>query len=205
MAVVVTVRHQVAVAGRVADAQTSQPLAGALVLITTGPVAWMDQLARLAAVYGAAWATLSKRPDWRETAEDGHFHFLDLPDGTCQMTASMPGAGRRYGSAQVQAAVARDANGNITMAAADLTLPPTTIIGRITDPSAAPVKMAAVRVKGSGETTYSDAQGHYRLTEIETGTRTLQVSAQGFQLAAQTVVLASPGTTQTVNFSLVAA
>ena len=203
MVLVVTVRHQVAIAGRITDAQTGTPITGAHVQITTGPAAWTDALASLAAVHGAAWATLQERPDRRWTSVDGHYHFLDVPNGTYQLTASLPGSGSRYSTAQVQASVARDGTGKIAMATADVALPTTMITGRITGPGLTPVAMATARLKGSGETTYSDSQGRYRLSAIEAGTRAVQISAQGFQPAVNQAVLGQPGASQNLDFTLV--
>ena len=203
MVLVVTVRHQVAIAGRITDAQTGTPIAGANVQIATGPAAWTDALAKLAAVHGAAWATLQERPDRRRTSADGHFHFLDLPNGAYQLTASLPLSGSRYGTTQVQASVARDETGKIAMATADVALPTTMITGRITGPGLTPVAMATARLKGSGESTYSDSQGRYRLSAIEAGTRAVQISAQGFQPAVNQAVLGQPGASQNLDFTLV--
>lgn len=174
------VRHQVAIVGRVTDAQTGGSIAGALVTITNAP-----------------------SPQKTLTAADGHFHFLDLPDGQYTLTTTLPGAGSCYGTAQVTVVVARDAQGNIKMASADMALPSTTVKGQITGQSNAPVVMAQVRVKGSGEQTFSDAHGRYLLNALETGSRTVLVTAQGYQSASQTVQITQPGSVQTLNFALV--
>jgi Carboxypeptidase regulatory-like domain len=181
------VRHQVAIAGRVTDARMGRAIGGALVMITTAPPAF------------------SGRDDRTRTAADGHFHFLDLPDGQYALTASLPGSGRRYGTASAQATVSRDSQGKITMATATIGLPSTTLTGRVTGQNAAPVAMAEVRVQGSGERAFSDGQGDYRLAGLETGNRTVQVSAQGYQVLSRTVLLSQAGTVQTLNLSLVPA
>ena len=91
-----------------------------------------------------------ERPDRTRTAVDGHFHFLDLPDGMYTCTATLPGAGSRYGTVQAGATVLRDAAGNLPMATANLALPPTTLKGQIADQDTAdPVFMAEVRVSGA--------------------------------------------------------
>ncbi len=179
MATLEHIRHQVAIAGRVADAQTGASLAGALVTLANAP---------------------SQPPTL--TAPDGRFHFLDLPDGTYTVAASLPGSGTRYGAAQATVTVARDAQGNIKLAAADIALPSTTVKGQITGQGNAPVMMAQVRVKGSGETSFSDAQGNYVLTAVEAGNRTIVVTAQGYQAATQTVQITQPGSVQTLNAAL---
>ena len=148
--------------------------------------------------------TLVERPDRTLTVEDGHFHFLDLPDGQYTLEASLPGSGTRFGTAQAQATVER-AQGKIAMAAADIALPPTTLKGRITSQNQnKPVFMAQVRVKGSGESAFTDSNGCYLLAGLEAGNRTLLVSATGYQpLAPQTVQLSAAGAVQTKDIILV--
>lgn len=203
MTTTVTVRHQVAIAGRVTDGQTGRGLAGALVRITAAPAGFMAWLDNYALQYGAAWAARIERPDQTATAADGHFHFMDLPDGQYTLAVSLPNAGSRYGAVHAQATVGPSQQGKIIMAVADLALPPTTLRGRVSGPNAANVVMAQVRVNGSGERTYSNGQGQYLLAGLEVGHRTISVTAQGFQPATQTVTLSPAGSERTLNFSLV--
>jgi hypothetical protein len=197
------IQHAVAISGRVIDAQTNKAIARARVKITVGPTEFMNALALQATAYGRRWNGLQERPDRKHTAADGHFHFLDLPNGTYTMTATLPGAGSRYGSAQITPAVSRDSLGNLIMTTADIQLPSTTLSGQVTDQSSDdPVFMARVRISGSNETTYSDDQGDYRFTGLETGSREVQVSAQGYQSASQTVNLATAGAVVTLNIAL---
>lgn len=203
MAVWEEIRHQVAIAGRVTEGQTGRAVPGAQVAITSAPAAFTDWLALRALAHGDRWATLRKRPDRTYTAVNGHFHFLDLPAGQYTLTVALAGAGRRYGTTQTTVTVAYDNTGKVTMAVANLTLPPTTVTGRISNQAdGVGVPLAAVRVGGSGEQTTSDLQGNYRLTALETGQRTLVVTAQGFQPATQTVTLTQAGVVQTVNLAL---
>jgi Carboxypeptidase regulatory-like domain len=197
------VRHQVAIAGRVTDAQTGRAIGGARVGITVAPAAFTDWLAIREIQYGAHWAAMVERPDQTRTAADGHFHFLDLPDGQYTLTASLPWSGGRYSTAGRQAMVSRDAQGTITMAAANIALPPTTLKGEITDQDGDRVALVEVRVQGSGERTFSDAQGRYVLVGLEIGQRTVLVFAQGYQPGFQTVTLSPAGTVQTLNMVLV--
>jgi Carboxypeptidase regulatory-like domain len=196
-------RHQVAIAGQVTDALTGRAIGGARVGITAAPAAFADWLAIRAKQYGAQWAAMVERPDRTRTAADGHFHFLDLPDGQYTMTASLPGSVSRYGMAGRQAVVSRGAQGTITMAAADISLPPTTLKGEITEQDGKPVALAEVRVQGSGERVFSDAQGRYMLAGLEAGQRTVLVLAQGYQPVSQTVTLGPAGAVHTVNTVLV--
>jgi hypothetical protein len=196
-------RHQVAIAGRVTDRQTGRPIGGARVKITAGPQAFTKWLAVYALQYGDRWATMADRPDQTRTAADGHYHFLDLPDGDYTLTASLPEAGSRYGTAETQATVERDAQGNLTLTPADITLPPTTLKGRVTGQGAGPVVMAEMRMQGSGECAFTDAQGRYLLAGLETGTRTVIVSARGYQPESTAVLLSPAGIERVVNITLV--
>ena len=197
-------RHQVAISGRVTDSQTQRPLRGAQVRITTAPAAFTNWLAIYQQAHGGRWATLGERPDQTRTAADGHFHFVDLPNGSYTVTASRPNAGTRYGEARVTVTVARDAAGNLAPIEAGVALAPTTVKGTITGPGDAPVPLADVRVKGSSERTVSDSQGGYLLTRVEAGTCTVLVTASGFRPASRSVPLV-PGSLRTVNVALTAA
>ena len=200
------VRHAVAIAGRVTDAQTGRAIGRARVSITDGPLAFNEWLANYAKQYGDRWETMMERPDQIRTAADGHFHFMDLPDGQYTLRASLPGSGTRYGTTQKAVTVSRDAQGSITIAVADVALPPTTLKGRIAKQNNEPVVMAEVRVRGSGERTFSDGQGHYLLTGLEAskkGERILVVSAQGCQKVTKNVLLDQAGVEKTLDFVLV--
>jgi hypothetical protein len=175
-------RHQVATAGHVSDAQTGQAILGADVSVKN---AAQDVVARA------------------RTAADGHYHFLDLPDGQYTLEASLPDAGSRYGMAQAQATVTRGGGGKIRLTVADMALPPTTIKGQITGPGATPIILAEVRVKGSGERALTDAGGRYALIGLEVGVRTALVSARGYQPASATVQLSVAGAEHVVNVALV--
>lgn len=195
-------RHRVAIAGRVTDARTGQPLPAARVQITAGPPAFSGLLPLLAKQHGARWETMAARPDRTRTASDGFFHFLDLPAGQYTLAASLPGSGSRYGTATVQVTLAADGQGNVPMQTATLALPATTIEGRVSGPADAAVRLAEVRVQGSGERTWSDAQGNYVLSGVEAGARKLTISARGFQTKSETVTLGQPGASTTHNVNL---
>jgi hypothetical protein len=192
----------VAIAGRVTDGQTARGLGAVLVRITAAPAEFMAWLSLYSLQDGTAWAARLERPDQAVTASDGHFHFMDLPDGQYTLTASLPRVGSRYGAVTAQATVARTAAGKLIMAVANLTLPPTTLKGTITGPNGANVAMAQVRVNGSGECAYTTSQGTYLLAGLEVGNRTVSVTAQGFQPVARVVTLDTAGGETTLNFSL---
>jgi carbon monoxide dehydrogenase subunit G len=199
-------RWQVAIAGRVTDAQTGQALSGVQVTITAAPAAFNSWLSLHAKQYEARWDAMVERADRTRTAKDGHYHFLDLPAGQYTLTASFPGVGSRYGTVDVKAKVvvskARSDPGKISWVAADIALPPTTLKGQVTSADTQPVFFANVLIQGSGERTYSDAQGNYRLVGLEVGARTVQVSAQGYKTNSQTVQLSQAGVAQSLNIVL---
>lgn len=203
MGVSEVIRHQVAIAGQVTNAQTGRSLEGVRVEITAAPAAFTDFLKLRKIQFEQSWEKMAERPDRTNTMADGSFRFLDLLDGQYKLTASLPGAGSRYGRADAIVTVTRDSQGKIARAAAQIALPPTTIKGKITAQGAGALQMAEVRVKGSGESTFSDAQGQYLLVAVEAGARTVLVSAQAFQQASQAVTLNQPGAVQTVDVALI--
>ena len=155
-------RHQVAIAGSVTDTQTGAAIGRARVEITAAPAAFTDWLAIRAKQYEEHWETMDERPDRTRTAADGHFHFLDLPDGDYTLTASLPGSGSRYGTTQGQATVSRDDpddKDKITMATVDIGLQSTTLKGQITDQATGdPVVMAAEFRPGRPERNHGPAR-----------------------------------------------
>jgi Carboxypeptidase regulatory-like domain len=197
------VRHQVAIAGQLVDAQSTRALAGAFVEITAAPSVFTAWLALKAKAYGDAWAALPERPDRTRTKPDGHFHFLDLPDGAYSVAARIPGGGSRYGTAQAAVTVSHDGSGNAVVTPVKLAVQPTAITGLVKKNGTA-IAMAEIRVKGSGEVSYSNDTGRYLLAGVEAGARTLLASAQGCQPGSQTVTVTA-GAVANSDFSLVPA
>jgi hypothetical protein len=197
------VEHCVAVAGWLTEAETAKPIAGARVTITAMAPVFAQKLKLAALSYGNRWATLTERPDRTQTREDGLFYFLDLPNGKYKFQASATGSGKRYASAEETATVTRDSQGNLKMTIVKLSLRPTTVKGKVTAANQkVGVAMAEVRIKGSGEKTFSDAQGQFILTAIEPGTRTVQVFARGYKPKSQVVELPEAGAMESVNVVL---
>ncbi|HEY9598732.1 MAG TPA: carboxypeptidase-like regulatory domain-containing protein [Cyanophyceae cyanobacterium] len=199
------VRHQAALAGRAFNAQTKKAIGGVLVTIIKAPEEFTRWLNVKALQYGDRWQVMAERPDRTRTAIDGHFHFLDLPDGEYSLTASLPSAGRRYGTALVTVTVSRENNNKNIIATADLALPPTTVNGRISDQNGESVVLAEVRVKRSTESTFSNREGQYLLMELEASVRqerTVLVSAPGYEVASQKVLLTEAGIEKTLDFVL---
>lgn len=196
-----TVRHVVAIFGRVVDATTKKPVPGALVAIQDKPAVFDKKLQLASMQYGDRWATMMERPDRTTTRNDGQFYFMDLPDGQYKLSAAHPSAGRRYGRAEQTVQVSQD--GKKKKVGVELALAPTTVKGKIAGPGQkAGVAMAEVRVKGSGERTFSDVQGQYSLSGLEPGKRTVTVVAQGYGIASQAINVPEPGALETLDFKL---
>ena len=206
MAIRDEIRHQAALAGQVIESHAQKPISGAQVQVLAAPAGFMTMLTWRQKQYGSAWDALPARPDRALTALDGHFHFLDLPDGDYTIAASLPAGGSRYGSFQATATVQRDGAGNLKPAILSMAVPATALQGKVTKQAGGdPIAAAAIRVQGSGETAYTAADGTFRLLAIEIGSRTINASAPGFQAFSQVVVLAQAGDTQVLNFVLTAA
>jgi hypothetical protein len=198
------VSRHVAIAGRVTDTVTKKPVAGAAVSITEMPVALKSRLAIKSMQYGPRWEAMPERPDRTRTAADGLFYFLDLPDGKYTIAALLTSSGKRYGSARATVTVARDAKGTVKISFLEIGLPPTTVQGKVTGTGhRGGVVMAEIRVKGSGERAFSDAQGEYVLAGVEPGKRTVQVHVQGYRPASKLVSITEPGAVELLNFNLV--
>jgi hypothetical protein len=191
----IVARHRVAIAGHVTDAMTQEAVPGAEVIIVEMPTAFKQKLQ-----YAGGSAQVNKA----RSRGDGLFYFLDLPDGKYTLTASIPSAGKRYGNAWQKAKVSHDQKGDIKVELVNFALQPTAVEGKITSGGQkSGVLMAQVHVRGSGERTFSDADGKYTLAAIEPGRRTVQVFAQGHSPAAETVLIAAPGESKTLDFNLV--
>lgn len=195
-------RHQVALAGHITDSIQGKPLGGVRIAITQMPDALRRKLDLLALQHGSNWTAMSERPDRTVTRADGLFYFLDLPNGEYKLVASLPSAGSRFGIAEGTATVSRDAEGKVKIATLNLVLAPTAVNGTISAAGRKGVMMTEVRLKGSGERTFTDAQGKYALTGIEPGQRAVLVSRQGYRPASQNVTVARPGDSITANFVL---
>ena len=191
--------HQAAIAGKVIDARTLRSLPGVHVAIIAMPPVLVQRLALQALQYGHTWERLEERADRTRTAADGCFRFADLPDGAYTLSFTLPGNAHRYGSLQRVFTVTRDAQGLIATAVAEIPLPPTGVLGQIkglVQGSATALSLARVRVGDSGESAYSDAQGHFYLTGVETGQRPLRISAAGFTPATTTALITEGSLTE---------
>lgn len=202
------VRRAVSIAGRVTDALSGLPLAGALVEISGGPSAFLARREILAR--DPAWARQARRLDRQVSRPDGLYAFAGLPPGSYQLRVSAPGAGTRYGTASLPAVLvadARDAGGRIRLAPADAALAPTRISGSVLRGDTTPAKPAAgarVRLRGEGLTVHADDDGRFTLAALPAGRSTLEVVAQGYRTLTQVVTLTA-GQEQTINSLVLAA
>ncbi len=187
-------RRQVAIAGQVKDAQTDRVIPQALVTMTAMPGEFQQQVDLLQGLYGTNW---HQRPDRTRTDGDGYFYFLDLPDGDYTLRVDLPGVGTRYGNPTASVTVSQGVQVSITK----ISLLTTSLSGNITGVNSRPLVMAKVQVEGSGEYTFSDSQGNYRLTALESGNRRIKITAQGYHSKTEQVVL-NQGQMQTLNISL---
>jgi hypothetical protein len=77
-----------------------------------------------------------------------------------------------------------------------LELQPTAVKGKVVDAARnTGIVMAEVRMKGSGERTFSDAEGHFILSPVQPSQnrRVLQAFAQGYEPAEEEVLVAGVG------------
>ncbi len=209
-------RHAVAMAGRVSDATTGKPLAGALVEIAAGPPEFEQRRAILAQDPG--WAGRRERPDRTHARPDGIFVFLNLPPGGYRLQVSyrpqmeglppvaLPPAGSGgYASGEVAATVfdARDAAGRVRVDALEVKLAPTRLRGRVTRRSdGEPIAAAKVRLRRDYRTLTTDVDGRYEFTRLVATRLTVEASAPGFVAATSDPVAITPGGDHTVDFAL---
>lgn len=179
-------KHQVAIAGKVVDAQNSQPIQGARVEIVSGPEAFQRLLSIREKQSGAGWEKLTTRVDRTESAADGCFRFIDLPDGAYTVSVTGP-PGLYYGAAQKPYTVQRNAEGEIAAAIVPIALPPTGARGTVqAQETSAPLSLARVRVEGGDEVAYCDKNGLFLLSKVQPGARRLSISASGYQRTVAT-------------------
>lgn len=209
MAVWEEVRHQVAISGKVIGPVKGMGLGHVRISIIDGPDEYLEWLAIKQAIAGEEWFTTAKRPDRVMTKPDGHFHFMDLPDGDYMLFAAFPNKSTRFGGVQLSVTVSRTPEGDIEMAKADIVLPATSIAGTVVRQGGnTPVVMAKVRLLGSGEYTHTDENGAYILSGIEasvTQDRVMTVSATGYQDRTIPVTVNATGITVNCDVILIPA
>lgn len=196
------IRHQATISGVLTDGQTGKPVGGAQIRITDGPAEYLNLLSLAIAQYGPKLQNSKKAPDRTVTAPDGHFHFLNLPDGSYTLEATVTGKGSRYGTVLATALVSRNPDSSVNLAVVNPIVQPTTISGTITNQAGDPLPMASARVGNSGEQVFTDMLGTYRLIGVETGNRNIIAAAQGYEVASRQILINTAGTAQTLDFIL---
>jgi len=135
------------------------------------------------------------------TRSNGLFHFVKVPLGRYALTAAMPGAGTRRSPAKTELIVEAEEESKPARVFVDVLLGTTAVRGFVGNANG-PVVMAQVRVKGSGERTFTDREGRYRIDGLEAGRRTVQVTAPGFKKSSKPVTLSGAGVEHTLDFKL---
>ena len=175
-------RREATLGGRVCDRESERPIAGIIVRIVSEKGSLIGET---------------------KTGPNGLFSFLDVPAGAYKLSASMPGSGTRRVDTTEEIRLESDEEGRVKRVFADITLGATTVHGVVKGPGANnPLVMAQVRVKGSGERTFTDREGRYRLSGLEAGKRIIQVTAPGFRRNSKPVTLSGAGVEQTLDFKL---
>lgn len=200
---------QVAIAGRVLEAETEKAISGAMVEIIAMPEKFQTILSLKALQYGWQWHKMRERCDRTITRSDGSFHFINLPPGEYILEASLPERGTRYNFVKKTVEVTESVNGKMPVAMIDIVLLPTGIKGTVTDadePNKAIIN-AQVQIQGSRDWALTDQEGNYRLLGLESsksGQRTVNliVSATGYQQVSQSVVIKYGVVISNQNFSL---
>ena len=119
-----SLRRQIAISGQVTAVATAAPIPNARVQITDAPDAFMRKVRLYAKLHGDSWDSMSKRVDRTETAADGAYYFLDLPDGDYIVTAYVPHRQPPYDFAEGTSVVSRDQAGSVQSATVDVALSP---------------------------------------------------------------------------------
>lgn len=187
----VNIQRAVSIAGQVRDASTQQPISGALVSIIKGPPEFDEQLHILSGQ--PDWLARTRRLDQTVSRPDGMYWFVRLPKGLYTLRVGAPHMGSRFGVVELEGIrvwATREPTGRIKLDPADATLPPTMIHGTVKHHATQqPIGRAKVRLLGTPDILYTQADGTFRLTNLVAGRPTLEVSAPQFQMATQTVTV----------------
>lgn len=181
----ITIRNQVAIVVYLEDGSTTRSIERAEVVIGNSEQSFIARA---------------------KTKPDGIYYFTDLAAGTYTVSASLPGKGSRYGSAQQIVNVSVELNGDINLVSLSMSLNPTTLTGTVRGLDGENVEgdlvLAEVRIKGGESLAYTDSLGIYTLNEVEVGARTLQFSAVGYASEERDITLTSAGESLTQNIVL---
>ncbi|PCK02941.1 MAG: hypothetical protein COA42_21775 [Alteromonadaceae bacterium] len=181
------------ISGCLRDAHSDMPISGALV------IAYDSRRNEVASV---------------KTRSSGMFCFMALSEGYYTLNASVSDKGCCYGVAQEDVFVSTGASNSADPLTPRLVmkLKPNTICGRVRgieeDGSVVDLPYAQIRINGPGknaivdEIAQCDLRGQYSLSGFGLGTRTLIVSANGYEDSVHDVALTNAGQTCTQNFLL---
>ncbi len=175
------IRHRVAIAGRVINAQTQQAIANAQITLSEMPDKYRSLLKLKAMQYEFEhWQKI--RPDRIYSDQNGYYFFRDLPAGDYSLVASLPKAGTRYSSVNRSVAIATNSETS-DVVHIDLFLSPTGVQGKITAPENEKF-IAKVQIQGQQEYTFTNGDGEYLLIALESSQKesTLVISASGYEL-----------------------
>jgi hypothetical protein len=125
-----------------------------------------------------------------------------LPDGAYTLAVSVTD-GTRYAAARAATNVARDAKGNIKLEFLEIPVQPTTVRGKVTAAGHKKgISMAEIRVQGSGERTFTGADGEYVLRAVEPGRRTIIAAAPGYRQDSKIATIKRAGDVVVADLAL---
>lgn len=197
---------EVAIAGKVVQAVTDEPMAGAAVEIVQMPDKFVRILQLKQMQYGTRWQGLQQRLDRKISDVDGGFFFTDLPIGDYTLRATIPNSGRRYQKIEKIYQVRHKFNSSeLATQMGDLAIPPTGIEGRIYAQDKT-IPFAKVLLVGTTEATFANQEGRYRFTGLEASSHAgqqifFQISSPDHGSQQRSAVL-SQGVMSNIDFSL---
>lgn len=211
------VNQQIAIAGKVLQGETENPISGAIVEIITMPDKFKDILALKALQYGSQWQKMLNRPDRKVTNNEGNFYLTNLPPGDYIIETSIPTSATQYKPVRTEVTVSKTVFATVNdkpiaiipTAMTNIVLSPTGIKGTITeenDPQKWVVN-AKIQIKESGDIAISDQKGYYRFLGLESSksgerTITLNISAIGYQQVSQKLNIQRGVVISAQNFAL---
>lgn len=195
--------HWVAIAGRVTDRQTQQPIVGAALTLVDGPPAFQSIVDVCRG--DPHWEQRKVRLNHTVSRAGGVFYFIDLPDGgPYQIEVTVPHQAARYGSHRHKPAIdvapkPASAAHPVRYQWVDVALPSTGVIGgvlTIVDGEQKPVPQATVTLQDARIVTGPDGQfalhgliGPRADARIPQPNPRLRVTAPGFVSHEQAIAL----------------
>ncbi|MCP5013282.1 MAG: hypothetical protein GY942_25155 [Aestuariibacter sp.] len=180
-------RRQIAISGQITAVADNAPISQAQVQITAAPDAFMNKVRLYAKLHGNAWDGLTKRVDRTETAADGAYYFLDLPNGDYTISAYVPHRLPLYDYAEGEGVVSRDDTDTVQAATVDVALPP--FSGKTFPPAFTPQMIADCQLwlqadglalaDGATVTSWADSSGQAVSVTTENGPTYLAAGFNG--------------------------